>query len=74
MDLEHDYRPFLIFGIICTLCATAVTLGGIGFVGVWMDALYPIIVLFGMTVFLQFLLLGTMMGTLLGGSQGLSSF
>lgn len=27
---------------------------------------------FGMTVFLQFLLLGTMMGTLLGGSQGLS--
>ena len=26
----------------------------------------------GMTVFLQFLLLGTMMGTLLGGSQGLS--
>ena len=46
MDLEHDYRPFLIFGIICTVCATAVTLGGIGFVGVWMDALYPIIVLF----------------------------
>ena len=27
---------------------------------------------FGLTVFLQFLLLGTMMGTLLGGSQGLS--
>jgi|TARA_B110000263_G_scaffold248783_1_gene264541 hypothetical protein len=46
MDLEHDYRPFLIFGIICTVCAAAVTLGGIGFVGVWMDALYPIIVLF----------------------------
>ena len=46
MDLEHDYRPFLIFGIICTVCAAAVTLGGIGFVGVWMDALYPLIVLF----------------------------
>jgi len=46
MDLEHDYRPFLIFGIICTVCAAAITLGGIGFVGVWMDALYPIIVLF----------------------------
>ena len=46
MDLEQDYRPFLIFGIICTASATAVTLGGIGFVGVWMDALYPIIVLF----------------------------
>jgi len=46
MNLEQDYRPFLIFGIICTVCAAAVTLGGIGFVGVWMDALYPIIVLF----------------------------
>lgn len=46
MDLEKDFRPFLIFGIICTVSAAAVTLGGIGFVGVWMDALYPIIVLF----------------------------
>lgn len=46
MDLEQDFRPFLIFGIICTFGAAAVTIGGISFVGVWMDALYPIIVLF----------------------------
>ena len=46
MDLEKDFRPFLIFGIICTVSAAAVTLGGIGFVGVGMDAMYPIIVLF----------------------------
>jgi hypothetical protein len=46
MNLEQDYRPFLIFGSICTVSAAAITLGGIDFVGVWMDALYPIIILF----------------------------
>jgi hypothetical protein len=46
MDLEHDFRPFLIFGIICTICASTITLGGIGFVGIWMDALYPVFVIF----------------------------
>lgn len=46
MDLEQDYRPFLIFGILCTIGAAAITIGGISFVGAWMDSLYPIIVLF----------------------------
>ena len=44
--------------------------GSIDFIPVWArDNIWAPL---GLTVFLQFLLLGTMMGTLLGGSQGLS--
>lgn len=44
--------------------------GSIDFIPIWArDNIWEP---FGLTVFLQFLLLGTMMGTLLGGSQGLS--
>ena len=44
--------------------------GSIDFIPIWArDNIWTPL---GMTVFLQFLLLGTMMGTLLGGSQGLS--
>jgi MFS-type transporter involved in bile tolerance (Atg22 family) len=44
--------------------------GSIDFIPIWVrDNIWAPL---GMTVFLQFLLLGTMMGTLLGGSQGLS--
>ena len=44
--------------------------GSIDFIPVWVrDNVWAPL---GMTVFLQFLLLGAMMGTLLGGSQGLS--
>jgi UMF1 family MFS transporter len=44
--------------------------GSIDFIPIWArDNIWAPL---GMTVFLQFLLLGTMMGTLLGGSQGLS--
>ena len=44
--------------------------GSIDFIPIWVrDNVWTPL---GMTVFLQFLLLGAMMGTLLGGSQGLS--
>ena len=46
MDLEHDFKPFLIFGVAFTLCLVMVTLGGIELAGVWMDAMYPIFFLF----------------------------
>ena len=51
MDLERDYMPFLILGIICSLCAAAVSMGGVEKVGVWMDAMYPIFMLFAVACF-----------------------
>ena len=46
MDLEHDFKPFLIFGIVFSLCLVMVTLGGIELTGMWMYAMYPIFFLF----------------------------
>jgi len=51
MDIERDYLPFLIFGIICLLCATAVTIGGFEKMGIWMEAMYPIFMLFAVACF-----------------------
>ena len=42
MDLENDYQPFLVIGLISLICMLIVTLGGINVAGVWMDAMYPI--------------------------------
>ena len=46
MDLERDFKPFLILGIVFSVCLVIVTLGGIELAGVWMDAMYPIFFLF----------------------------
>ena len=51
MDLERDYLPFLVMGIISLICMLTVTLGGIGVAGVWMDAMYPIFFLFAVSGF-----------------------
>ena len=51
MDLERDYLPFLVMGIVSLICMLAVTLGGIGVAGVWMDAMYPIFFLLAVSGF-----------------------
>jgi len=51
MNLEEDYKPFVISGIIFFLCVTVTTLGGIKIVGIWMDAMYPIFILFSTASF-----------------------
>ena len=51
MDLERDFKPFLIFGIVFSLCLVMVTLGSIELAGVWMDAMYPIFILFSTASF-----------------------
>ena len=51
MDLERDFKPFLILGIVFSVCLVIVTLGGIELAGVWMDAMYPIFFLFAVAGF-----------------------
>ena len=51
MDLERDYRPFLIMGGVSLFCMLVVTLGGVNISGVWMDAMYPIFFLFAIAGF-----------------------
>ena len=51
MDLENDYQPFLVIGLISLICMLIVTLGGINVAGVWMDAMYPIFFLFAVSGF-----------------------
>jgi hypothetical protein len=51
MDLERDYRPFLIMGCVSLFCMLVVTLGGVNISGVWMDAMYPIFFLFAVAGF-----------------------
>jgi hypothetical protein len=51
MDLERDFKPFLILGIVFSVCLVIVTLGGIELAGVWMDAMYPIFFLFAVASF-----------------------
>ena len=51
MDLENDYQPFLVIGLISLICMLIVTLGGINVAGVWMDAMYPIFFLLAVSGF-----------------------
>ncbi len=51
MDFERDYKIYFIFGGICFLCAILVTIGGIDAVGIWMDAMYPLFLLFSIACF-----------------------
>ena len=51
MDLERDYLPFLVMGIVSLICMLTVTLGGIGVADVWMYAMYPIFFLFAISGF-----------------------
>ncbi len=51
MNLEEDYKPFVYGGILFLLLMTATVLGSIDTVGIWMDAMYPIFVLFATASF-----------------------
>ena len=51
MDLEKDYLPFLIMGLVSLICMLIVNLGGINVSGVWMDAMYPIFFLLAVSGF-----------------------
>ena len=51
MDFENDYKTYFVFGGICFLCAILVILGGVDFVGIWMDAMYPLFLLFSIACF-----------------------
>tara|TARA_Y100000588_G_scaffold284948_1_gene302603 strand:+ start:43 stop:249 length:207 start_codon:yes stop_codon:yes gene_type:complete len=54
MNIERDYLPFLILGIVCVLCTTLVSVIDIseesGFL-VWLDALYPFLMWLGAACF-----------------------
>ena len=51
MDLEKDYLPFLIMGLVSLICMLIVNLGGVNVSGVWMDAMYPIFFLLAVSGF-----------------------
>jgi len=51
MDLENDYLPFLLMGLVSLICMLIVNLGGINVAGVWMDAMYPIFFLLAISGF-----------------------
>lgn len=51
MNLEEDYRPFAISGIILLFAMITTIIGGVDIVGIWMDAMYPIFVLFAVASF-----------------------
>ena len=51
MDLEKDYLPFLIMGLVSLICMLIVNLGGVKVSGVWMDAMYPIFFLLAVSGF-----------------------
>ena len=51
MDLETDYKTYFGFGGVCFLCATAAIVGGIETTGIWMDAMYPLFLLFSIASF-----------------------
>jgi hypothetical protein len=51
MDLEDEYKSYLFFGTMCLLCSIVVTLGGVDRVGIWMDAMYPLFLLFSIACF-----------------------
>ena len=51
MDFENDYKIYLIFGGICFLCAILTIVGGVDTMGIWMDAMYPLFLLFSIACF-----------------------
>ena len=51
MDFEKDYKTYLIFGGICFLCAILTIIGGVDTMGIWMDAMYPLFLLFSIACF-----------------------
>ena len=51
MDFENDYKTYLIFGGICFLCAILTIIGGVDTMGIWMDAMYPLFLLFSIACF-----------------------
>tara|TARA_Y100001970_G_scaffold292149_1_gene432195 strand:+ start:4168 stop:4365 length:198 start_codon:yes stop_codon:yes gene_type:complete len=51
MDLENDYKAYFIFGGICLLCALLTIIGGVDTMGIWMDAMYPLFLLFSIACF-----------------------
>jgi len=51
MDFEKDYKSYFIFGGICFLCAIITILGGVEKTGIWMDAMYPLFLLFSIACF-----------------------
>ena len=51
MDFEKDYKTYLIFGAICFLCAILTIIGGVDTMGIWMDAMYPLFLLFSIACF-----------------------
>ena len=46
MDFEKDYKSYFIFGGVCFLCAIITIVGGVERTGIWMDAMYPLFILF----------------------------
>tara|TARA_E500000331_G_C17075895_1_gene634737 strand:- start:38 stop:235 length:198 start_codon:yes stop_codon:yes gene_type:complete len=51
MDFENDYKSYFIFGGICFLCAIIAIVGGVDRAGIWMDAMYPLFLLFSIACF-----------------------
>ena len=51
MDFEKDYKSYFIFGGICFLCAIITIVGGVERTGIWMDAMYPLFLLFSIASF-----------------------
>ena len=51
MDFEQDYKTYLIFGGVCFLCANLTIIGGVDTMGIWMDAMYPLFLLFSIACF-----------------------
>ena len=51
MNYEKDYKPFAYSGILFLTLMTATVLGGVDTFGIWMDAMYPIFVLFATASF-----------------------
>jgi hypothetical protein len=51
MDFENDYKIYFIFGGICFLCAILTVFGGVDIMGIWMDAMYPLFLLFSIACF-----------------------
>jgi len=51
MDLESDYKIYFAFGGICFLCAILTIIGGVDTMGIWMDAMYPLFLLFTIACF-----------------------
>ncbi|MFL2941434.1 MAG: hypothetical protein ACJZ2N_01355 [Candidatus Poseidoniales archaeon] len=51
MNLEEDYKPFVYSGFLFLTLMTATVLGGVDIFGIWLDAMYPIFVLFATASF-----------------------